>query len=72
MAYPAQQNYGPVFDALMPYFDSIHASMPGLLRPSISGSIGEYAVVTTMNGQQKLYFVYCAQDDDGVWRREAM
>lgn len=68
----AQRNYGQVFDVLMPHAKDIFNTFSPLLRSSISGSIGEYAVVRPWNGQQNLFFVYFIKTQDGIWRLDAM
>jgi hypothetical protein len=70
--YTAQQNYGPVFDALLPQMQHITNSFSPLFRSSLSGSMGEYSVVRVINGQANVYFVYFIRDTSGTWRLDAM
>lgn len=68
----AKVKYGPVFDALMPYFAGIVGSYSPLQRVSISADIGEYAVNRTIRGVNNIFLIYFLKDADGVWRLDAM
>lgn len=68
----AQEKYGPVFDALSTKMPVIVASYSQFQMVSISPSVGEYAVNRTINGVNRIFFVYFMQGDDGVWRLESM
>jgi hypothetical protein len=68
----AKRKYQPVFEALKPQFPQIIASYSPLRRILITDSIGEYAIVRTYNGQNRVYLIYFLQDVDGVWRVDAM
>jgi hypothetical protein len=68
----AKRKYLPVFEALKPEFPQIVASYSPLRRVSISEDIGEYAIVRSFNGQNRLYLVYFLRDADGVWRMDGM
>ena len=68
----AKRKYRPVFEALRLQFPQIITSYSPLRRILISEDIGEYAVVRTFNGQNRLYLVYFLRDADGVWRLDAM
>jgi hypothetical protein len=70
--YTAQQNYAPVFDALMSRMPGIVSNFSPLLESSLSSTTAEYAVVRNQSGQNNLYFVYFVQGSDGVWRLESM
>ncbi|MFL6647012.1 MAG: PKD domain-containing protein, partial [Sulfurifustaceae bacterium] len=68
----AKRKYQPVFEALKPNFPQIVASYSPLRRVSISADIGEYAIVRSFNGENRLYLIYFLRDADGVWRVDAM
>ncbi|MHB8405808.1 MAG: hypothetical protein ACYDCJ_10340 [Gammaproteobacteria bacterium] len=68
----AQRNYGSAFDTLIPHMQDIVDTFSPLLRSSISGSIGEYAIVRPWGGHQSLFFIYFLKDQDGIWRLDAM
>lgn len=68
----AQQNYGPVFDTLLPQMKQITASFSPLMQSSVSSSNAEYIVVRKQDGQQNAYFVDFIKDMDGVWRIDSM
>ena len=68
----AQGKYGPVFDKLMPDMAAIFASASTLQLVSISEGMGEYAVNRTIDGVNRIFFIYFLQDDDGIWRIDSM
>lgn len=68
----AQRNYGSAFDTLIPHMQDTVNTFSPLLRASISGSIGEYAIVRPWDGHQSLFFIYFLKDQDGIWRLDAM
>ena len=68
----AQQNYGPVFDALLPNMQQITSSFSPLLGGSLSGTVSEYTVVRVVNGQATVSFVYFVLGIDGIWRLDSM
>lgn len=70
--YTAQQNYGPVFDALLPNMNGIVTTFSSLLRSNISSDAAEYAIHRVSNGQDALYFVYFIKDINGVWHLDEM
>jgi len=68
----ARQKYEAVFDRLLPYMPEIIASYSPLQRVSLSGDIGEYAIMRVIDGQLHLFLLYFIQDSHEVWRLEAM
>jgi hypothetical protein len=70
--YTGQQNYAPVFDALMSRMPTVISSFSPLLESSLTSTTAEYAIVRNQSGQNNLYFVYFVQGTDGVWRLESM
>jgi hypothetical protein len=68
----AQAKYGPVFDALMPQMRSIVTSYSPLRQVSVSQNIGEFAINRTIDGIDRIYFIYFLLDVDGVWRLDSM
>ena len=68
----AQIKYGPVFEVLLPHMAEIVASYSPLIRISLSGNIGEFAVNRTIDGELKIFFVYYLKGADGVWRLDSM
>jgi hypothetical protein len=68
----AKEKYGPVFDVLLPYMADISASLSALQRAGLSSELCEYAVNRTINGQDRVFFIYFRKGDDGVWRISAM
>jgi hypothetical protein len=68
----AQQRYGPVFDLLLPSMPQIAATFSDLQSVAMSGGIGEYAINRTINGENRIYFIYFGRNGDGVWRLGSM
>ena len=68
----AKTKYGPVFDALIPQMSNIVTSYSPLQRVDISENIGEYAVNRTIDGVDRIFFIYFLLDADGVWRLDSM
>lgn len=70
--YTGQQNYSPVFDALLPEMPTIVSGFSPLTQSSITISDGEYFLVRTQDGQKNAFFVDFILDMDGVWRLDSM
>ncbi|HET7629873.1 MAG TPA: Ig-like domain-containing protein, partial [Candidatus Saccharimonadales bacterium] len=70
--YTAQNKYGPVFDALLPYMPNIIGSYSPLAQASVASDFSEYAIRRTSNGQDRLFFIDFIKDGDGVWRLDSM
>lgn len=68
----ARAKYGPIFEALLPDLPQIVASYSPLQKISISSEVGEYAVNRTLDGRDRIFFVYFLLDGDGVWRLDSM
>ncbi|MCP4702343.1 MAG: hypothetical protein GY862_36605 [Gammaproteobacteria bacterium] len=68
----AQYKYAPIFEVLLPHMPEIIASYSPLLRASISGKIGEYAINRTIDGQLRIFFIYFLKGADGVWHLDSM
>jgi hypothetical protein len=68
----AQQRYGPVFDILLPSMSQIVATFSDLQSVALSGGIGEYAINRTINGENRIFFIYFGRNGDGVWRLGSM
>lgn len=68
----AKRKYEPVFETLKPRMAEIINSYSPLRRVSVSEAIGEYAVVRSFNGQNRLYLIYFFRGPDGLWRVDEM
>jgi hypothetical protein len=68
----AKDKYGPVFQTLAQDMPAILGTFSPLQRVSISERIGEYAVNRTIDGINRIFFIYFIQGEDGVWRLNAM
>ena len=63
-----QLKYGSVIDVLLPNMAQIVGSFSDLRFVSVSSGLGEYAINRTINGENRLFFVYFSRNADGVWR----
>lgn len=68
----AQQKYEPVWRALLPHMAEVVASYSPIRGVSIGGSVAEYGINRTINGENRLFLIYFLKDKDGVWRLAAM
>ena len=68
----AQQRYGAVFDVLLPSMPQIAATFSDPQSVSLSDGIGEYAINRTINGENRIFFIYFGLNGDGVWRLGSM
>jgi hypothetical protein len=68
----AQQRYGPVFDILLPTMPQIVGSFSDPQTVTLSGGMGEYAINRTINGENRIFFIYFGRNGDGVWRLGSM
>lgn len=56
----------------MPYMPGIIATYTPLQRISSSQQIGKYAVNRSINGTNRIFFIYFVQDENGVWLVDSM
>lgn len=68
----AQAKYGPVFDALQADYQGIVSTWSPPMRGDLSGSIGEYFVVTPKGSGRQVFLIYFIKGTDGVWRLDSM
>ena len=67
-----KDKYGVAFDLLMPNYSAIASSFSPLKRLAISADIGEYAINRTIDGVNRIFFIYFLLEADGVWRIDSM
>ena len=72
LSVPARDKYGPVFTALQANYAQIAASFSPMRNMSMSAVMSEYAVNRTINGENRIFFVYFLRDLKGVWRLDSM
>jgi hypothetical protein len=72
MSKTSRDRYRPVFQKLLPRFPDIIGSYSPLQRSSVAATYGEYAVNRTINGVNRIFFIYFIQDEDGVWRIDSL
>jgi hypothetical protein len=68
----AQQRYGPAFDVLLPGMPQIVGSFAEPQSVTLSTGMGEYAINRTINGENRIFFIYFGRNSDGVWRLGSM
>ena len=64
--------YGPIYDALAPEMPVIIGSFSALQGSLLTSAVGEYAVNRTIDGVNRIFFIYFLRDFDGVWRIDSM
>ncbi len=64
--------YAPIFQDLLADMPSIVQSFSLPHRAYVQDDLLEYAVNRTIDGQDRIFFVYLMRDADGVWRLESM
>ncbi|HYO79248.1 MAG TPA: Ig-like domain-containing protein [Thermoanaerobaculia bacterium] len=68
----AQEQYGPLFDALSAHMAGIVASYSPLQQVSLTEAVGEYALTRPDGATKRLYLIYFLRDGSGVWRIDGM
>jgi hypothetical protein len=68
----ARDQYGPVFDALLPHMPEIVASYSPLKRSSISASYTEYGVNRVIDGTKRVFLVGFVVNEFGQWQLDSM
>lgn len=69
---PAQGTYGPVFSTLASAMPGIVASYSNPQGNLLTNDIAEYAVNRTINGVNRLFFIYFLRNTAGVWLIDSM
>jgi hypothetical protein len=68
----SRERYDAIFQALRGRFPDIVRSYSALQASVLSATFAEYALNRTIAGENRLFFIYFLQDEDGVWRIESM
>ena len=68
----AQEKYQPVLQTLAASLPQIAGSFSQPRSVSITDGIGEYAINRTIDGINRIFFIYFLRDADGVWRIDSM
>jgi hypothetical protein len=68
----AREVYGPVYDELASALPQIVASFSAPQSSTLTSTVGEYAVNRTIDGANRIFFIYFLRDGDGVWRIDSM
>lgn len=69
---PAREQYGPVFDLLLPRMPQIVASYSQLQRSLVGGSYSEYGVNRLIDGVDRIFLVAFVQNELGQWQIDSM
>lgn len=56
----------------MPVMPAIVGTYSPIKTVTSSYEIGEYAVNRTINGVNRIFFIYFVRDENGVWRLDSM
>ena len=68
----AQQKFQSVFQTLATDLPQIVSSFSAPQLVSVTSDVGEYAINRTIDGVDRIFFVYFLRDVDGVWRIDDM
>jgi len=68
----AKEDYAPIFQELLPEMPRIVGSYSGLQPVSVRGDLAELAVNRTIDGVDRIFFIYYHREADGVWRLASM
>ena len=68
----AQQKFQSVFQTLATDLPQIVGSFSAPQLVSVTDEIGEYAINRTIDGVDRIFFIYFVRDVDGIWRIDEM
>jgi hypothetical protein len=68
----ARARFGAVWQALLPQMATVVVSYSALRPYDVAGEFAEYFVTRVIDGETRIFFVYFAKGEDGVWRLETM
>ena len=64
--------YKPILDPLGAHFATIIPTWSAPMTGRIADDVGEYTIARTIDGQNRLFFIYFVRDDRGIWRLDSM
>jgi hypothetical protein len=64
--------YKPILEPLAPHFATIIPTWSAPMSGRLADDVGEYTVGRTIDGQNRLFFIYFVRDDRGIWRLDSM
>jgi hypothetical protein len=64
--------YKPVLEPLGPHFASIIPTWSAPMTGRLADDVGEYTIARSIDGQNRLFFIYFVRDDRGIWRLDSM
>lgn len=68
----SRNQYRPVLQELRPFFPITIGNWSPLQPSKITEEYAEFAVNKTVNGINRLFFIYFIRDSDGIWRIDSM
>jgi len=69
---PAQEKYGPVFDALANHMAAIVATWSAPVTGMLSAEIADFGLNRTVDGINRVFLINLIRGTDGVWRLDSM
>jgi hypothetical protein len=64
--------FKPILEPLGPHFATIVPTWSAPTTGRLTEDVGEYTIARTIDGQNRLFFVYFVRDDRGIWRLDSM
>jgi hypothetical protein len=64
--------YKPILEPLAPHFATIVPTWSAPMTGRLADDVGEYTIARTIDGQNRLFFIYFVRDDRGIWRLDSM
>jgi hypothetical protein len=64
--------YKPILEPLGPHFASIIPTWSAPMTGRLADDVGEYTIARSIDGQNRLFFIYFVRDDRGIWRLDSM
>jgi len=64
--------YKPVLEPLAAHFASIIPTWSAPMTGRLADDVGEYTIARSIDGQNRLFFIYFVRDDRGIWRLDSM
>ena len=64
--------YKPILEPLGPHFATIIPTWSAPMTGRLADDVGEYTIARSIDGQNRLFFIYFVRDDRGIWRLDSM
>jgi len=64
--------YKPILEPLAPHFATIVPTWSPPNTGRLADDVAEYTIGRSIDGQNRLFFIYFVRDDRGIWRLDSM